>query len=121
MVERLLQDSRVDPSDQDNYAIRYACLYGHAAIVKRLLQDCRVDPDVYIRYEAFCKSSEILLLPSLRHREQVRRLLPQIVVKERLLREFEQKFTDAPPHVNKWVWEGGPGYHEGLEACFSIK
>jgi hypothetical protein len=39
-----LQDKRVDPSADDNYAVRWAAWYGHLAVVDRLLQDKRVDP-----------------------------------------------------------------------------
>jgi len=46
VVERLLQDKRVNPS-YGNYAIRYASMYGHLAVVERLLQDKRVDPTAY--------------------------------------------------------------------------
>ena len=44
VVEKLLQDRRVDPSAGNNYAIRYASQNGHFLVVKRLLQDARVDP-----------------------------------------------------------------------------
>ena len=44
IVDRLLQDSRVDPSDRNNCAIGWASLKGHLHIVERLLQDPRVDP-----------------------------------------------------------------------------
>jgi hypothetical protein len=44
VVERLLQDKRVDPSANDNYAVRAAAVNGHVAVVERLLQDERVDP-----------------------------------------------------------------------------
>ena len=40
----LLKDSRVDPRDNNNYAIRHAAEYGYFKIVKRLLTDPRVDP-----------------------------------------------------------------------------
>ena len=43
-VARLLQDPRVDPSVDDNIAIRIASEKGHMDVVKRLLQDPRVDP-----------------------------------------------------------------------------
>ena len=35
---------RIDPSADDNYAIRYASSNGHLEIVKLLLADSRVDP-----------------------------------------------------------------------------
>jgi hypothetical protein len=44
VVERLLQDPRVDPSALDNGAIQMASYGGHLAVVERLLQDPRVDP-----------------------------------------------------------------------------
>jgi heme oxygenase len=44
VVERLLQDKRVDPSADENYAVAWAAQNGHLAVVERLLQDKRVDP-----------------------------------------------------------------------------
>jgi hypothetical protein len=44
VVERLLQDKRVDPSANNNNAVRLAACFGHLAVVERLLQDKRVDP-----------------------------------------------------------------------------
>lgn len=44
VVDRLLQDERVDPSARDNNAIQLAAYNGHVAVVERLLQDERVDP-----------------------------------------------------------------------------
>jgi hypothetical protein len=44
LVERLLKDSCVDPSADNNYAIRLASEKGHLAVVDRLLQDSRVNP-----------------------------------------------------------------------------
>ena len=43
IVKLLLQDTRVDPSDRDNYAIRRTSEKGHVEVVKLLLQDPRVD------------------------------------------------------------------------------
>jgi hypothetical protein len=43
-VISLLKDPRIDPSINDNKAIRYACDYGQKEIVEILLQDHRVDP-----------------------------------------------------------------------------
>ena len=42
VVERLLQDRRVDPSAYNNEAIHLASKFGHVAIANRLLQDPRV-------------------------------------------------------------------------------
>ena len=44
VVERLLEDSRVDPSAYDNHAIKWASQNGHLPVVERLLGDGRVDP-----------------------------------------------------------------------------
>lgn len=44
VVNRLLDDHRVDPSADDNYAIAVASQAGHIAVVNRLLDDTRVDP-----------------------------------------------------------------------------
>jgi hypothetical protein len=44
VVERLLQDKRVDPSGGNNWAIQRASCLGHLEIVNLLLQDERVDP-----------------------------------------------------------------------------
>ena len=46
IVERLLQDTRVDPSGNGNADIRNACENRHIEIVERLLQDHRVDPSI---------------------------------------------------------------------------
>ena len=42
VVKLLLSDKRVDPSAENNYAIRYTSK--HYEIVKLLLSDKRVDP-----------------------------------------------------------------------------
>jgi DNA-binding FrmR family transcriptional regulator len=44
VVERLLQDECVDPSDCDDLAVLCAAENGHLAVVVRLLLDERVDP-----------------------------------------------------------------------------
>ncbi len=44
IVNRLLQDNRVDPGDGDNYAIIIASQKGYLTVVNRLLQDKRVNP-----------------------------------------------------------------------------
>ena len=44
VVKILMQDERVDPSADDNWAIRYASGNGRLEIVKILTQDKRVDP-----------------------------------------------------------------------------
>jgi len=44
VVDRLLEDTRVDPTVSNNLVIRKAYEYGHVEVVERLLQDSRVDP-----------------------------------------------------------------------------
>lgn len=44
VVERLLQDERVNPADNRNEAIELASKNGHIEVVERLLQDERVNP-----------------------------------------------------------------------------
>jgi hypothetical protein len=54
VVERLLQDEHIDPSADDNYAVRWATVRGHLAVVERLLQDERVDPSTNDNYAVRC-------------------------------------------------------------------
>lgn len=44
IVEKMLKDTDIDPSDRGDEAIRLAALNGHVAIVKLLLSDSRVNP-----------------------------------------------------------------------------
>jgi len=44
VVALLLKDLRVNPSAQNNWAIRSAARNGQKDVVELLLQDCRVDP-----------------------------------------------------------------------------
>jgi len=46
IVDRLLQNQKVDPSHKSHQAIRYSAQNGHLQVVERLLQDPRVDPSV---------------------------------------------------------------------------
>jgi hypothetical protein len=46
VVRTLLEDGRIDPSHDDNYAVGIAALYGRAEVVRLLLADKRVDPSV---------------------------------------------------------------------------
>jgi ankyrin repeat protein len=47
IINRLLEENRVDPSADNNKAIRIASQKGHLDIVNRLLEDPRVDPSAY--------------------------------------------------------------------------
>jgi hypothetical protein len=49
---------RVDPSANDNYAVRLAAEKGHLAIVERLLRDKRVDPSALDNYAVGCAARE---------------------------------------------------------------
>ena len=64
IVKILIQDKRVDPSTNDNWAIRSASLNGYLEIVKILMQDKRVDPSARdncaIRYASRNGHSEIV-------------------------------------------------------------
>ncbi len=44
IVDRLLEDSRVDPTAFNNFPLQFAVIFGHLHVVNRLLQDPRVDP-----------------------------------------------------------------------------
>ena len=48
LVKLLLSDPRVDPSADNNFAIKKAAENGHYKIVKLLLNDPRVDPSVEV-------------------------------------------------------------------------
>uniref|UniRef100_A0A6C0JTJ4 Uncharacterized protein n=1 Tax=viral metagenome TaxID=1070528 RepID=A0A6C0JTJ4_9ZZZZ len=43
-VRRFFEETKADPSTQNNYAIRWAAYNGHADVVRLLLEDPRVDP-----------------------------------------------------------------------------
>ena len=44
IVSLLLADPRVDPSADDNFAVRWASRYGRIEVVSLLLADPRFDP-----------------------------------------------------------------------------
>ena len=50
VLKLLLQDSRVDPSAENNYAIIRASYHGYTEVVKLLLQDSKVDPSADNNY-----------------------------------------------------------------------
>ncbi len=66
VVHLLLRDSRVDPSEWDNRALRKAAANGHYRIVERLLKDPRVDPSDFdneaLKQAASKKHKEIVCL-----------------------------------------------------------
>jgi hypothetical protein len=71
VMDRLLQDPRVDPSDMDNAVIRVAFRDYRVDVVDRLLQAQRVD-STSINNEVICMASEDGLL------DEVKRLLQSI-------------------------------------------
>ncbi len=70
----LTQDATLDPSDDNNYAIRISSKKGFSDIVKFLLQDKRVDPSAY-QYPL--DDSEALAYASMRGHIDVVKLLLQ--------------------------------------------
>ena len=57
-VNLLLKDERVDPSADNNYAIKEASYWGYVEIVKLLLKDKRVDPSAEDNYAIRVASKE---------------------------------------------------------------
>ncbi len=84
LVKKLLQDPRVDPSDNSNFVIRWASENGHLEIVRLLLQDPRVDPSRFNNYAIKWASIE-------GHLEVVKLLLqdPRVQKKAKELRQTE--------------------------------
>lgn len=62
----MLKDPRVDPSTDNNVAIRWASAFGHQKVVKLLLKDPRVDPSAKnqdtIRYASRFDQLEVVRL-----------------------------------------------------------
>jgi ankyrin repeat protein len=67
VVERILQDSKVDPWGLYNQAIKSASSNGHLSVVERLLQDPRVDPsaDNNMTLQHACYSGHIAVVERL--------------------------------------------------------
>lgn len=59
VVNKLLADSRVNPADFDNHAIRSASEFGIVDIVARLLQDERINPATCDNCKSPCNQSPI--------------------------------------------------------------
>ena len=73
LVDLLLQDPCVNPSDGENNAIRLASQEGHLAVVDRLLQDPRVDP-------SDCNNYAFRMAVIHNHIDVVKRLLQDVRV-----------------------------------------
>ena len=56
VVDKLLNDSRVDPSAGGNLAIHWASMNGHLEVVDKLLKDSCVDPSAYQNKAIQCAS-----------------------------------------------------------------
>ena len=54
LVKLLLKDPRINPSDQDNRAIKQALSHGHIRIIKLLLADPRVDRESITNEDILC-------------------------------------------------------------------
>ena len=50
LLEKLLKISKIDPSANNQCAIRWAAEYGHLQVVETLFQDPRVDPSINDQY-----------------------------------------------------------------------
>lgn len=57
IVKMLLQDTRVNPADHDNSAVKNASAYGHIEVVNVLLNDSRVNPAAGCNYAIRSASS----------------------------------------------------------------
>lgn len=74
MVNRLLEDKRVHPTDN---CLMWACIGGHVGVVKRLLEDGRVDPtlnDNYL-YRISVTNYRFEVVKALKADERVRKAL----------------------------------------------
>jgi len=56
IIREFLKDSRVDPSADNNQAIRFASRNGRLEVVRELLKDSRVDPSANYNYAIRCTS-----------------------------------------------------------------
>jgi ankyrin repeat protein len=73
IVDRLLQESLVDPSVRNNVSIQKASENGHIAVVERLLQEPSVDPFTNLNY-AFrmaCKNGNVEIVDILLQDDRV--------------------------------------------------
>ena len=93
VIDRLLQDDRIDPSADDNSAIKWASTLGHLDVVNRLLQDSKVDPSASWNYS-------IMWADVNEHPDVVRRLLQDSRVRQSLvpqeLKEYQEKYSVRP-------------------------
>ena len=85
VVNRLLEDNRVNPGAQDNYAIIYASAAGKLSVANRLLHDERVKPNAQANLAIQWASKN-------RHIAVVNRLLQDVRVRESLSPEELQKY-----------------------------
>jgi ankyrin repeat protein len=89
---RLALENRVDPSTNDNYAIRRASANGHVEVVRLLLSDDRVDPSATDNYAIRRASAN-------GHVEVVRLLLSDGRVDPSARNNYAIQFSSSNGHV----------------------
>jgi len=92
-IPTLLQDKKVDPSYNDNWAIRWASEVGHTDIVALLLKDERVDP-------SGDKNEPILLASQFGHTNVVALLLKDKRVDPSPLDNYALRFASENGHAD---------------------
>jgi hypothetical protein len=118
----LLQDPRVNPSADNNSAIRLASQFGHIAVVDRLLQDPRVDPSAD-------NNSAIYLASQFGHIAVDERLLQDKRITsnnlEYLTKRLEEETTNPEivkllkQHLSKPKWNRLNGWAEWICKLFT--
>ena len=93
VVNRLLDDPRVNPAADYNYAIRKASKYGYIDVVERLLADVRVNPAADYNY-AIRKASEF------GHIDVVNRLLADERVDPSVDHNYAIRMASARGHLD---------------------
>ena len=97
VIDRLLQDERVDPSSMNNQTIRNASYYGYLPGVERLLQDVRVDPSD--------KKNDAIKLAS---------LAGHLPIVERLLKDYRVWNSLPTPEKDKYFKQIGKRIYSPL-------
>ena len=89
-IENLLQNEQVDPTADDNVAIRRASGYGDLPVVERLLRDVRVDPSADYN-DAIVLASFFGHLPVVERLLQVPAVLQRLANQDDLRRRIERQ------------------------------
>lgn len=92
IIKLLLKDKRIDPSVNDNLAIRAVCQSGYVEIVKKLCKDPRVDKRIGLKIALICneRSNRKLIIGL---------LIEEIVGKTSRLSEMMGETMDIPKDV----------------------